>query len=96
MARAISHHSHSRSVRPEKLVSCSLKLYLPYSYLIPLGATVIPGTVKAQISLRIVPDQDLDDTIQSLVDYLRSVYQNFRSPNNLEVRLNLDSSSRLF
>lgn len=33
-------------------------------------ATVIPGTVKAQLSLRIVPDQGLDRIIESLRGHL--------------------------
>ncbi|EFI27177.1 hypothetical protein CC1G_15002 [Coprinopsis cinerea okayama7 len=54
----------------------------------PKHATVIPGSVKAQISLRIVPDQDLDRTSKSLIDYLKKVYHGFRSPNKLEISVN--------
>lgn len=52
-----------------------------------LDATVIPGTVKAQISLRIVPDQDLDTIVNSLREYLRISFDGLQSPNNLVVSL---------
>ncbi|KAJ3514190.1 hypothetical protein NLJ89_g2516 [Agrocybe chaxingu] len=51
----------------------------------PKNATVIPGTVKAQISLRIVPDQDLDTIVRSLREYLHKSFEQFRSPNRLTV-----------
>ncbi|CAA7261422.1 unnamed protein product [Cyclocybe aegerita] len=51
----------------------------------PRNATVIPGTVKAQISLRIVPDQDLDTIVKSLREYLHKSFEQFRSPNHLTV-----------
>ncbi|TFK20012.1 glutathione degradosome [Coprinopsis marcescibilis] len=54
----------------------------------PKNATVIPGTVKAQISLRIVPDQDINVTTQSLIDYLKKVFQGFQSPNDLQTSVN--------
>ena len=50
-----------------------------------VDATVIPGSVKAQISLRIVPDQDLQTIIGSLTDFLTNTYAEFRSPNRLQV-----------
>lgn len=52
-----------------------------------LDATVIPGTVKAQISLRIVPDQDLDTIVNSLREHLRISFDGLHSPNNLVVSL---------
>ncbi|KXN88158.1 putative di- and tripeptidase DUG2 [Leucoagaricus sp. SymC.cos] len=51
----------------------------------PKNSTVIPSTVKAQISLRIVPDQDLDTIVQSLVGCLKSTFEGFGSPNKLQV-----------
>ncbi|PFH53886.1 hypothetical protein AMATHDRAFT_44936 [Amanita thiersii Skay4041] len=53
----------------------------------PKNATVIPGSVKAQISLRIVPDQDLDTIATSLCDYLIESFQKMSSPNNLKVKV---------
>lgn len=52
-----------------------------------IDATVIPGTVKAQISLRIVPDQDLDTIVNSLREHLRISFDGLQSPNNLVVSL---------
>ena len=52
-----------------------------------VDATVIPGTVKAQISLRIVPDQDLDTIVNSLREHLRTAFDSLQTPNNLVVSL---------
>ena len=54
-----------------------------------LDSTVIPGKVEAQISLRIVPDQDLDTIVQSLRDHLQKSFDDLHSPNTLQVRLML-------
>lgn len=48
-------------------------------------ATVIPGTVTAQLSLRLVPDQDLDTIVKSLRDYLQKSFNSLQSPNKLVV-----------
>ncbi|TFK70401.1 glutathione degradosome [Pluteus cervinus] len=53
----------------------------------PKNSTVIPGTVKAQISLRIVPDQDLDTIVQSLCDHLKNSFKGFDSPNKLDINV---------
>ncbi|TFK40678.1 hypothetical protein BDQ12DRAFT_679847 [Crucibulum laeve] len=53
----------------------------------PKNATVIPGTVRAQVSLRIVPDQDLDTIVKSLCDYLKISFNSFQSPNRLQVNV---------
>ena len=54
-----------------------------------LDATVIPGSVKAQISLRIVPDQDLNTIVKSLCDHLHASFAKFNSPNEIQVLLML-------
>ncbi|KAF9265126.1 Zn-dependent exopeptidase [Marasmius fiardii PR-910] len=51
----------------------------------PKNSTVIPGTVTCHISLRIVPDQDLEAVTESLSNYLRTSYKELNSPNQLEV-----------
>ncbi|EDR13323.1 uncharacterized protein LACBIDRAFT_245017, partial [Laccaria bicolor S238N-H82] len=51
----------------------------------PKNATVIPGTVKSQVSLRIVPDQDLDTIVKSLCDYLSASFNELHSTNALQV-----------
>ncbi|KAG1749335.1 hypothetical protein EDB19DRAFT_1682039 [Suillus lakei] len=53
----------------------------------PGNSTVIPGKVTAKVSLRIVPDQDLETIAQSLVDHLRGSFDKFRSPNQLSVSI---------
>ncbi|KAF9013391.1 hypothetical protein BDQ17DRAFT_1386947 [Cyathus striatus] len=53
----------------------------------PKNATVIPGTVKAQVSIRIVPDQDLDTIVKSLCDHLKYSFKAFQSPNTLRVNV---------
>ncbi|KAF4578670.1 hypothetical protein EYR36_000477 [Pleurotus pulmonarius] len=53
----------------------------------PRNATVIPGSVKAQISLRIVPDQDLNTIVKSLCDHLHASFANFNSPNEIQVSI---------
>ncbi len=52
-----------------------------------LDATVIPGTVKSQVSIRIVPDQDLETISHSLRDHLTSSFSALDSPNKLQVRV---------
>jgi di- and tripeptidase len=49
-------------------------------------STVIPGKVTAKVSLRIVPDQDLQTIAQSLINHLRGSFNKFQSPNQLSVR----------
>jgi di- and tripeptidase len=41
--------------------------------------------VKAQVSLRIVPDQDLDTIVKSLCDYLSASFDQLHSTNTLRV-----------
>lgn len=48
-------------------------------------ATVIPGTVNAQVSVRIVPDQDLETIAASLCKHLRASFHQLQSPNHLKV-----------
>ncbi|KAJ7695752.1 hypothetical protein B0H17DRAFT_1055463 [Mycena rosella] len=51
----------------------------------PKNATVIPGTVKTQVSVRIVPDQDLDTIAKSLCLHLENSFKDLKSPNELHV-----------
>lgn len=53
----------------------------------PKDATIIPGTVKAQLSLRIVPDQDLDTIVKSLRDYIRTSFNLLQSTNSLQINI---------
>ena len=47
---------------------------------------MIPGTVRAQVSLRIVPDQDLDTIAAALCAHVRASFAALASPNSLKVR----------
>ncbi|KAF7299223.1 Beta-Ala-His dipeptidase [Mycena indigotica] len=51
----------------------------------PRNATVIPGTIKSQVSIRIVPDQDLCTISQSLSHYLETSFKALNSPNKLKL-----------
>ncbi|KAH8114659.1 Zn-dependent exopeptidase [Phellopilus nigrolimitatus] len=53
----------------------------------PGNATVIPATVKAKVSLRIVPDQDLDTIIHSLREHLLTSFDAIKSPNSIDVQM---------
>ncbi|KAJ3483636.1 hypothetical protein NLI96_g6169 [Meripilus lineatus] len=54
----------------------------------PRYSTVIPATVKSRISLRIVPDQDLNHIATSLQEYLQAEFKALQSPNSLEININ--------
>ncbi|GBE85255.1 Probable di- and tripeptidase [Sparassis crispa] len=54
----------------------------------PRNSTVIPATVKAHVSLRIVPDQDLTTIAQALCDHLKTTFARTQSPNKLQVSIN--------
>ncbi|KAF5381886.1 hypothetical protein D9757_007553 [Collybiopsis confluens] len=54
----------------------------------PNNPTVIPGSVKTQLSLRIVPDQDLNTISGSLCRFLRSSFDEMHSPNELKYTIN--------
>lgn len=54
-------------------------------FLLSSEATIIPGTVTARLSLRIVPDQDLDTIVKSLRDYIQTSFNILQSTNSLKV-----------
>ncbi|EPQ54686.1 glutathione degradosome [Gloeophyllum trabeum ATCC 11539] len=53
----------------------------------PKNPTVIPAQVKAQVSIRIVPDQDLDTIAGSLCRHLQTSFLRLNSPNELKVAI---------
>lgn len=69
---------------PRSIYALSL-LSFPFSHCGTIDATVIPSTVKAQVSLRIVPDQDLGTILKSLCDHLKMSFAQLQSPNQLKV-----------
>ncbi|KAG6845113.1 hypothetical protein H0H87_000540 [Tephrocybe sp. NHM501043] len=53
----------------------------------PKNATVIPALVKSQVSMRIVPDQDLNTIVKALITYLESSFEALQSPNKFKVKV---------
>ncbi|KAI0051074.1 Zn-dependent exopeptidase [Auriscalpium vulgare] len=51
----------------------------------PRNPTVIPATVTAQVSLRIVPDQSLETVSSTLTRYIKQSFAELHSPNALKV-----------
>ncbi|KAI9511084.1 Zn-dependent exopeptidase [Russula earlei] len=51
----------------------------------PHNPTVIPASVTAQVSLRIVPDQELDDICAALMQHLRATFDALNSSNTIKV-----------
>jgi di- and tripeptidase len=51
--------------------------------------TVIPASIKAQLSLRLVPDQVLGDIQISLDNHLQSAFADLRSGHKLTVRTSI-------
>ncbi|THH23069.1 hypothetical protein EUX98_g8107 [Antrodiella citrinella] len=53
----------------------------------PKNSTVIPAIVKARVSLRIVPEQDLDTIAAGLQDYLKAEFEKLQSSNSLHLSI---------
>ena len=53
----------------------------------PHNPTVIIASVTAQVSLRIVPDQVLDDVCVELVQHLRALFDSLNSTNTIKVHI---------
>ncbi|KAI0350342.1 Zn-dependent exopeptidase [Trametes cingulata] len=53
----------------------------------PRNSTVIPSKVKAHISVRIVPDQDLESIASSVQEHLKTEFRRMQSPNRLNVTI---------
>jgi hypothetical protein len=52
----------------------------------PHNPTVIPASITAQVSLRIVPDQVLDAVCAALVTHLRASFDALDSSNTIKVK----------
>lgn len=78
---SLSIHSVETSGPGSKYLYCKgSKSLNPY-----LDRTVIPSSVKTQLSVRIVPDQDLAQIAVGLEQYIREIFANLKSPNTLNV-----------
>lgn len=53
----------------------------------PNNNTVIPQIAKATISIRIVPNQDLEKVKQSLIDFFHERFENLASGNQLAINI---------
>jgi len=53
----------------------------------PKNATVIPAFVRSQVSVRIVPDQDLDTIVKALCAHLETSFESLHSPNKLKIKV---------
>lgn len=51
----------------------------------PGAKTVVPGTVKAKVSMRLVPDQDPDKIADLFTTYVNEMFEDMDSPNEMEV-----------
>ncbi|KAH8818878.1 hypothetical protein DL96DRAFT_1622249 [Flagelloscypha sp. PMI_526] len=51
------------------------------------SSTVIPGSVSAQLSLRIVPDQDLQTIVTALETFLQEEWKQLASGNELNINI---------
>ncbi|CCG84084.1 protein of unknown function [Taphrina deformans PYCC 5710] len=51
------------------------------------NSSIIPHSASSKISLRIVPDQDIQTIIATLVEYLDTSFSRFGSGNTLEVQI---------
>ncbi|ADV22824.1 di- and tripeptidase [Cryptococcus gattii E566] len=49
--------------------------------------TVIPRKVSTDISMRIVPDQDLETIVEGLKQFCRETFQGLESPNKFEIQV---------
>lgn len=52
---------------------------------------MIPSKVRAHISVRIVPDQALEEIAAAVQEHLRNEFGRMRSPNTLNVRVSVPS-----
>lgn len=54
----------------------------------PRNTTTIPKTAKADISIRLVPNQDARNTTSDLVFYLHTCFKALGTKNHIDIRLN--------
>lgn len=57
----------------------------------PGNSTIIPHSASSNISIRIVPDQDLHTISQTMVAFLKASFEKFQSPNQLAVKIEKSS-----
>lgn len=60
----------------------------------PAQKTLIPNSATASVSIRIVPDQSLDEIVKMLKAHLERSFATLKTTNKLSVRSNLAGSAR--
>ncbi|RHZ75258.1 hypothetical protein Glove_216g180 [Diversispora epigaea] len=53
----------------------------------PNNATVIPCKAKANVSMRIVPDQDLNVIVKDFQSYVKSIFETLKTENDLSITI---------
>lgn len=53
----------------------------------PNNVTIIPRKAEASVSMRIVPDQDIDDIVKSFKEFVKEIFSELRTKNNLRVSI---------
>jgi di- and tripeptidase len=51
----------------------------------PNNVTVIPCKAKASVSMRVVPDQDINDIVESFEEFVRKVFSELKTENKINV-----------
>ncbi|CAG8444891.1 387_t:CDS:10 [Diversispora eburnea] len=54
----------------------------------PKNSTVIPCKAKANVSMRIVPDQDLNVIVEYFQSYVKSIFETLKTDNDLSITIN--------
>ncbi|CAG8475440.1 4994_t:CDS:10 [Funneliformis caledonium] len=54
----------------------------------PDNVTVIPCKAKANVSMRIVPDQDINEIVKSFEDFIKKVFDELKTENKINVSIN--------
>ncbi|CAG8844808.1 26379_t:CDS:2, partial [Racocetra persica] len=54
----------------------------------PNNVTVIPRSAKAAVSMRIVPDQDLEEIAANFVEYVELVFGDLKTDNTIKITIN--------
>ncbi|CAB4380193.1 unnamed protein product [Rhizophagus irregularis] len=54
----------------------------------PNNVTIIPRKAEASVSMRIVPDQDIDDIVKSFKEFVKEIFSELRTKNNLRIEIN--------
>jgi acetylornithine deacetylase/succinyl-diaminopimelate desuccinylase-like protein len=93
MERAGTHRAQYRGVRAEQYVRTCRSAWTPLTRF--ADSTVIPGSVRARVSIRTVPDQEVDVIAVTLQAHLESTFRIMGSPNCLVVNVDLKADWRL-